>query len=427
MSSGWGWPRPVDLPASSPSPRRSTSVRSFGGATSVAEDDPSKMKPKKRATSLKSHSLSTARTGDIPAATIQSSDNYEELVVPEPLPEDPELVKIEEQPKGEPEALLAPQPPSSQEGTSPEGTSPLLVETPDHPQKIVSTTPELLSSLQKPFSQMSHDIDPMALPALPSSPIPEPSNASSTEKPKAKPISSQTMEDIVARVPGNTQVSDPEPTIDEPKTRTDLSHPFSEIDFSDSVSPKTEEVNQESLQSFPIFCDLPFEPSTVVHPEVPAPFDTARLPVPEIVIIRATDSVDDIVNNPDTSEPPDPFRFVPGSIEASLPGGLTQIEIPEFHLPEHNLILEELREAQVLGLNGELRVRRGHIFVRKLRKVFLRSPVLTVLLGRQLALLARPVLKIMASGGDAGVTALGPGLDMTEAAGAPLKPIAPVP
>ena len=46
--------------------------------------------------------------------------------------------------------------------------------------------------------------------------------------------------------------------------------------------------------------------------------------------------------------------------------------------------------------------------MRKMRKVFLRSPVLTVLLGRRLALLARPALKIIASGGDVGMAALGP-------------------
>ena len=418
MSSGWGWPRLVDIPASSPSPRRSTSVRNFKGATLIEEDDPFIEKSKKRATSLKSHSSFTKPTGDVPAAKIQLQDDCEKFVKPAPFPESTELVKIEEQPKEEPEALQASDPQLNSEGASP-----LLVETSDHPQEIVLTASELLPSLQEKFSQMSHDIDPISLPALPLSLIPKPSGASTIEEPEAKSLSSESMEDIVVRVLGNTRIPGPEPAVDEPKTRTELSHPFSEIESSYPVSTET---NQDALQSFPSFGDLPTETLTVVHSEASGPVDTAKLPVPEIVIIRATDSVDDLVHTPDTSNPQDPFGFVLRSIEAPLPGDFTQIEPPEVPLPEGNLLAEDIGELQVLGLVRDPHTRKGHVFVRKMRKVVLRSPVLTVLLGRQLALLARPALKIIASGGDVGVAALNPGLNMTEAAGAPLKVMTPV-
>ena len=144
----------------------------------------------------------------------------------------------------------------------------------------------------------------------------------------------------MARVLGNTQAPGPalEPTVDETKTRTQLSHPFSKKNSSDSISPKTAEENQGAPRSFPDFRDLPFEPLKMVCSEVPAPCDTARLPVPEIVIIRATDSVDDLVHTPDASNPPDPLECVPGDIEAPLPDSLMQIEIPDADLLVDNLI-----------------------------------------------------------------------------------------
>jgi len=46
------------------------------------------------------------------------------------------------------------------------------------------------------------------------------------------------------------------------------------------------------------------------------------------------------------------------------------------------------------------RKRKGKRLIRKTRRVVLRSPVLTIILGKQLALLTRPAIKIIAEGGE---------------------------
>ncbi|MCJ1243078.1 hypothetical protein MMC30_000275 [Trapelia coarctata] len=278
---------------------------------------------------------------------------------------------------------------------------------------------------EEPFGQSSEEAverapetpaqpDPETLPPLPASPIPKPAHDSSSgEQPSINP----------------------------------LAHPIS----SDASATS---VKQEIIpRPFPVFRELPAEPaltpasaplptdhqSPMPPSGVAAPSDVNRLPPPRILVIRASgDSREDLTGSPitpDSSEDSgNPFETVsttvpevpaPGDLPpspslsatnlpdapappntplqgVSVPGapGVPGVPLPTSDLIPEDLIPEDLGAVNIPAPTSPPRITKGKKMIRKTRKVVLRSPVLTIILGRQLALLTRPAIKIIAQGSE---------------------------
>lgn len=267
--------------------------------------------------------------------------------------------------------------------------------------------------------------DPSTLPPLPASPVPEPAYESYFNKPV--PISP-------------------------------LPHPMSSEASTASTESKETIDSEETPRPFPLFRELPVEPAEPAEPaepitntvsappledhqqrpvstsEVPAPVDVNRLPPPRILVIRASsDDQADMLRSPFTPDIPGdignplenvnttaPNSPVPSGVhpgaslspsnlptarvppntpvqDATVPSGPG---VPDMSLPTSDLIREDLGAVNVAGPPCPRKQRKGKKLIRKTRRVMLRSPVLNLILGRQLAHLTQPALKIIADGGE---------------------------
>ena len=278
--------------------------------------------------------------------------------------------------------------------------------------------------------------DPTTLPPLPASPIPEPVHDPSLEEPTPM----NRLSHLMSSESSATSVR-PEATPEPFSTFRDL--PAEPAPTLVSAPPLTDHERAGSPSG------------------VRAPFDTTKLPPPRILVIRASnDSSADLVRGPFTPDIPDDFgnplenvnttvRNVPitnafsqspsfpaltspdgrapqytplqGAGVQDVPGvgGMPGVPgvpdgpcfphgpcvpdlpgIPEVPLPTSELISEDLGAVNVAKLPSPARRKRRTKMIRKTRKVVLRSPVLSIILGRQLALLTRPAIKIIAKGGE---------------------------
>jgi len=223
-------------------------------------------------------------------------------------------------------------------------------------------------------------------------------------------------------MPKPTQSSSSE----EPASITPLAHLMSSEASMTSAQP------EDMPRPFPVFRQLPTEPAAapvgapprtdhqqpMSPPGVAAPLDVNRLPRPRILVIRATNdsmadppgssftpgSWDDSDNRLESAETTMPKAAVQGSLPPSaslspsnLPGAPG---VPEVPLPTSDLFPEDPGVGNVPAPALPPRKRKGKRLIRKTRRVVLRSPVLTIILGKQLALLTRPAIKIIAEGGE---------------------------
>ncbi|MCJ1389298.1 hypothetical protein MMC18_002154 [Xylographa bjoerkii] len=293
-------------------------------------------------------------------------------------------------------------PPSTSE--APSRTSPTVL-------PITQST--LSENSQEPFSpiELFPHPSPLALPVPQSTPLPEVGADSYFEQ-------------LSASVP--------------------FSHPLLNSGSSTSVASKNPGSSKKVPRSFPVFRELPSDESSITNSattmpnlhstttaaKIPTPIDVSKLPPPKILIIRATE--DSVEASAAVPVAPDLFEnadVLPKDMRAALPRPpLYEMEIP--HMSQSDVGLPGVQRVSTALINDHLgavdaveipvipkahRVKRRRTMVRKTRKVVLRSPVLTIILGRQLALMVRPALKLIAKGGDlVPVAALG---DATEILG----------
>ena len=268
--------------------------------------------------------------------------------------------------------------------------------------------------------------DPEILPPLPASPIAEPASLPLLPaSPISKPAHDSAIEDP-------TPITPLDPTMSSEATETS--------------------VQTESMpRPFPVFRELPTEPvlipvsapplladeKPITPSEVTAPSEVHRLSRPRIIVIRATnDSMADRLGSSFTSDGSEdsgnPFESaettapkvpVPGGLPpstalsatnlpdapappntpllgTSVPGVSDVPDITDVPLSASDLISEDLGAVNIPGPTSPPRKKKGGRLIRKTRRLVLRSPVLTIILGKQLALLTQPAIKILAEGGE---------------------------
>ncbi|MCJ1316653.1 hypothetical protein MMC15_001974 [Xylographa vitiligo] len=461
-SSGWGWPRLVDIPkASTPPPIRASSVKSHSGAIHTAERDLGDTKIRKRASSLKSHissipdteegfgsprSMSPVanRTGAVLQGAPEASES-EDLESPRPhkiwdcdvesceapsvtdVPTDSSL-KISDEHK---EISGSPSTSPDRKGSTPFVTS--LIAEISHSQPLVEQ--ELLPSSSESLSKSG----PMVLPMPRNTPPEDSHEASSSAELFSHPSP------LVLPVPQSTPL--PEAVAGSYFERAlppaPITHPMLTSGSStSSIASEDSKISEETPRRSYSYHKLPYGDSRrakgiaatpnshlrATTPRIPAPIDVSKLPPPKILIIRATeDSTEDSTAIPVA---PDLFENVNVLLQdgtAALPSVPSyEREIP--FMKQSDIDLPGVPRVSTALINNELgtvdavvtpvppkphRVKKRTTMVRKTRKVVLRSPVLTIILGRQLALMTRPALKVIAKGGDlAPVAALGNGVEM---------------
>jgi len=237
-----------------------------------------------------------------------------------------------------------------------------------------------------------------------------------------------------------------------PAPITPLPFPMSSEASTASTKSKDTIDPDDTPRPFPPFRELPAEPAEPIATTVSAPpledhqqrpvstsggpalVDVNRLPPPRILVIRASsDDQADMIRSPFTPDVPgdigNPFENVnstapnspvPSGVHsgASLsPTNLPSARVPP-NTPEHganvpsrpdvpdeplstsDLIAEDLGAVNVAGPPSPQRQRRGKKLIRKARRVVMRSLVLKICLGRELAHLTQPALKIIAKGGE---------------------------
>ncbi|MCJ1437062.1 hypothetical protein MMC27_006447 [Xylographa pallens] len=460
-SSGWGWPRLVDIPkASTPPPIRASSVKSHSGAICTAERDLVDTKRRKRATSLKSHISSIP---DTEGGTLSPRPMAPDAISQAP----PEASESEELGSSRPtkvwdcdvESCKAPsvtQAPtesplktsdehkeiSENHSDSPDRQGPTLfvnslIGEISHSQTLVE--PEVPPLDSEPLSNFS----PMVLP-MPRSTPPEDSEEPSTSTellPHPSPL--------VLPVPQSTPLPEAGASsyFERALPPVPITHPLLNFGSSTSTIASDNSELSEGTPSGPTFfrklpsggplkafniATTPSSHSKTTAPRIPTPIDISKLPPPKILIIRATeDSTEDsavIPVAPDLFEnvdvlskdmikdmmaaPPSPPSF---GTEAPFISQ-SDIDLPGVPRVSTTLIRSELGVIDAVEIPPSpkaRRVKKRRTMVRKTRKVVLRSPVLTIILGKQLALITRPALKVIAKGGDpSAVTALGNGVEM---------------
>ena len=436
-SFGWGWPRLVDIPkATTPPPNRASSVKSYSGAIYTAGSETSDTEIRNRASSLKSYISSILDTeGDSqttrpisPVANrtmsvfptlpeVTETEQLKSLRSPETLDCDSESCKTLPVTDGPVE------PPSERSDDYQQAAESLF--TGPRPRKSMSFADSLLAEVSPPQFFMEQEVPP--------------SPKENSELPLSPPSP------IILPVPQSTPL--PEASTDSyfkaPSNPASPCHLATNSEFSLSLVSDEPDHSEKAPKSSHAFRELPRSPSSTDHQhatdittsvrpakafEVPVLFDATKLPPPQILIIRATeDSVEsaatppvapDLFDNADKA----PKHVTTVSSSPPLSGRETQ------DLQNVNVGSPELSEVRSQGISRgttaliredlgtvyavEIRtvpkaqqVKKRRKIVRKTRKAVLRSPVLKIMLGRHLALMIHPALKIIANGGDFAVTA----------------------
>ncbi|MCJ1402769.1 hypothetical protein MMC11_005990 [Xylographa trunciseda] len=323
-------------------------------------------------------------------------------------------------------------------------------EAPEHPSAKSDrkgSTPFVVSLLAEiTHSQTSEDqkVPPSASePPSQSSPTAHPIPRSTPKEDSQDPASSAELfphpSPLALPVPQSTPLPEAgaDSYFEQPTASAPITHPLLNSGSSTSVASNNSEVSEQAPRPFPVFRKLPSRESSTTQvaattpnfhsltttSKMPTPVDVSKLPPPKILIIRATE--DSVESSAAVPVAPDLFENVdvlPKDMTAALPSPpLYGMKIPQ--IDQSDIDLPGVQRAATALINDHLgtvdaveipiitkahRVKRRRKMVRKTRKVVLRSPVLTIILGKQLALLARPALKIIAKGGDlAPVAALG--------------------
>ncbi|MCJ1283695.1 hypothetical protein MMC26_003026 [Xylographa opegraphella] len=466
-SSGWGWPRLVDIPkASTPLPIRATSVKSHSGVIHTTEREIVDNKIRqKRASSLRSHMSSIPDTegGSQSPRPMSPVANRADAILPAPL----EGVKSED--------LESPRPLEIRDCGSEIFEAPSVTEAPTEPtvktsnehkevfenSSVVpgrkrstpvvnscvvetsrSQTPvvqEVPPGVSDPISKSS----PKVLPTPRSIP-PEDYQAPSTPTelfshpsplvlpvPQSTPLPEAEAGSYFERVSPAVPIADPLPISG---SSTSL------------FKPETSGLPEKTPRKPPAFRKLPsgeipraegisVKPNASLaarDPSLPAPIDANKLPPPKILIIRATeDSTEDSAGIPVAPDLFDNVDILSKKVTKDMTAELPSPSSSGTELPliaQSNMDVSSIPRVSTALIKDELgavgaveipistkarRVKKRRTMVRKTRTVVLRSPVLTIILGRQLALITRPALKVIAKGGElAPVAALGNGVEM---------------
>lgn len=458
-SYGWGWPRLVDVPkAIRPSPTRATSVQSYAGVMHSTDSGLEITRTRRRASSLKScHIPSIVVTEHCQ----HSQHSISELIEPanitsETAPEAPEDTEAPDTVEA-PYTVEAPDAVESPDATAvPEAAPVLFADKPEanppiepHPG-LETARPPLLESFQTPEATVeasaAESESPMS-PALSeylarkeSTPFVTLLLAEICQKPANEPEKNESNLGLISSprtmnspVSESTQASNHDGDLDSVVADVSFAplQPASLSGSKGSESLESSPLPQESPRRVSVFRELLSEADSVAiggpsisdsdlpltRIEMPEPFDIGKLPRPKIVIIRATE---------DRSEntfaiPVDPklieeVHFVPQTRKATLPSHSPLIErisggipMPETRLSKSSrnstgLAPDDFGTVTNVNVSQPRHVRRRSKALRKARKKVLRSPVLAVILGRQLAVVTLPALKIIADGGDPGLT-----------------------
>ncbi|MCJ1478487.1 hypothetical protein MMC13_007167 [Lambiella insularis] len=447
-SHGWGWPRLVDVPkANRPFPIRATSVQSHSGVILSADGDPRETRILKRASSLKSH---------IPSIVITQADPHNPPSVTEVAGSADLAHQAASAVSKIGEAPETAEDPRTAEALE---TAPIVIgdiltaTTSSEPQPglEITSSPTLESSLTGGVeSAMSTaESETTVSPALLTDPVRKDSTPLVTLL--LAEITPTTSSDVLERQCDSKPdvCSSPDPTIPpvsqssqapkanvgsyfEPAAIASAALEIGSVSSSTSSnSGGSFPVPRESPRPFPIFRELPSEtdctavdvPSIptsnlpVTRIEIAEPFNGGRLPRPKIVIIRATEDRSENTFatrvEPDLSEEAYVVAQAPKAglssnsplIERILGG----IPMPELRLPETShaatgLAPDDFGAVANVNVTKPRRVKRRSRMIRKTRKGVLRSPVLAVILGRQLAVVTLPALRIIADGCDPHLT-----------------------
>ncbi|MCJ1291324.1 hypothetical protein MMC34_002867 [Xylographa carneopallida] len=462
-SSGWGWPRLVDIPkAPTPPPIRASSVKSHSGAIYTAERDLVDTKIRKRASSLKSHisSIPDTERGSQSPRSMSPVANKTDANPQAPL----ELSESKE--------LESPKPPKIWDCDVESCEAPSVTEAPtespfktsDEPKDISGdrstssgrkrSTPFVISLIAE--ISRSQTLAEQAVP---------PSNSDSLSKSSPTVVPSTPPEETQEVYTSTELFSHPSPAVlpvpqstplpeagsgsyfEQELSTSQITHPL--LHSESSTSPIASEhsgSSEEAPRKSHFFRKIPSDESPIADgasatpnsgskatvSKTPAPIDVTKLPPPKILIIRATeDSTEDSAAIPVAPDLFENVGLVPkditkDTIAAILSSPSYGTNVP--HLSQSDIDLPSVPHVSTGLINNELgavdaveipvapkadRVKKSRTMVRKTRKVVLRSPVLTIILGRQLALMTRPALKVIAKGGDlAPVAALGNEVEM---------------
>lgn len=300
--------------------------------------------------------------------------------------------------------------------------------------------------------------DPSTLPPLPASPVPEPACESYFEKPvpitpRPYPMSSE----------ASTASTESKETIDSEDTPRPFPlfrelpvEPIEPAELAEPAGPVEPITNTVSAPPLEDHQQRPVSTS-----DVPAPVDVNRLPPPRILVIRASsDDQADMLRSPFTPDIPGdignplenvnttaPNSPVPSCVHPGAsfsPSNLPTARVPpntpvqvaivtggpgvsDVSLPTSDLISEDLGAVNVARPPCPRKQRKGKKLIRKTRMVVLRSPVLNLILGRQLAHLTQPALKIIADGGELPAMAVvGKAVDTVGAVTGPVGAVGPM-
>ncbi|MCJ1378193.1 hypothetical protein MMC17_001289 [Xylographa soralifera] len=460
-SSGWGWPRLVDIPkASTPPPNRASSVKSHSGAIYTVDRDAVDTKVRKRASSLKSHISSIPGTeGDSQSPRPMSPVANRADTISQELPKASESKELE-----------SPRPPKTRDCDveSCEASSVTDALTESHfktsdEHKELSENPSASPGRKKstPFvisliAEISHSqtlveqevppstYEPLSQFSPTALAMPRNTTSGDSQEPSSSAELFSNPSPLALPVPQSTPL--PEAGADSYFERALASAPIVHRLLSSGsstfIASGSPELSKESPRRIPVFRKLPSGESSTAHctsaipnsdsittsPKIPAPVDVSKLPLPKILIIRATE--DSIEGSAAVPVAPDLFENVdvlPKDITAALPSPpLYGTEIP--YISKSSIDLPGVSRVSTALINDDRgavdaveiplipkahRANRRRTMVRKTRKVVLRSPVLAIILGRQLALMTRPALKVIANGGElAPVAAFGNGIEM---------------
>jgi hypothetical protein len=403
-SSGWGWPRLVDIPTvkHTPTLRQSSSAQYYKSPHDSSERSPTDTRHVHRASSLSN--LGSVRAA---SAEIKASEERPLTEISEDASHSRADVK-DRKPVSDSPAVESPVPPGSS----------LPYERPKIPE--LNSSPELSKPGIWLESVLHMQPDPLTLEPRPNSPQNRSAEPSAEENVQGKPFQS----------PGNTITREhPKQSVSAHNRGSSseisgsgawVAHPFKDIGLETSKLPRS------TVATAPTFRELRFEPEsspasalpgldhkrTVSPPVAQASPDVFKVPPPTILIIKASGdsraSSDEkshtagFVNDVDSS---------PVEVITDLPNGLKDTTVSGNSLPDST----QLSQLQALPLPetvrtsgspgfGQLPVvawpKKRQRMIRKTRKMILRSPVLTIILGRQLAVLTRPAIEMIADGAD---------------------------
>ncbi|MCJ1409194.1 hypothetical protein MMC19_003272 [Ptychographa xylographoides] len=431
-SSGWGWPRLVDISKpTTPVRERAASVKSHTGAIQSSEHDSMISTVRKRASSLKSH-ISTAPENEEeehcpdPAHPVSHRTD----VVSQTVHETPETVPLPLSPDRKKNLVISPFLENDTINQSPEQTSTAVTIThqpplPPEAEEALQIIPEIpdkrntvsTPSVESVFERVTGYHGP-------------------EEHPKGAVILSSTNSSVITL--DSSQITPPH------KLALEFFHTASETvtNLPPLVSTSTTSLPFNAPQEhngeprpFPVFRELPAAlpvvptsaPSIIDITEakravdVPTLSDFTKLAPPKILVIRATeDSTEDHVR----AIPVAPTLFddinvgpddIPRPTSLQIPSEVSFRSLRQTSQPSTEQMTRAARSTTstvrtspgIVQVPLHRGIKKRRIFIRKTRRVVLRSPILGMILGRELASLTRPLLKTIAEGGHlSGITEL---------------------